>query len=218
MGDDAVSGTEAAPRARSRDDSRAEILAAAAECFMERGFAATSIDDVARRVGATKGRVYHYYDSKAELFFDVHREGMRLNFAAVTPAFQSEGSGLERLARMVRAHAHAMMDTLAFQRVSTWSVDTHRFDAETPAQQALLAELIALRDRYEALFRAVVQDGAADGSIITERPSLAVKAVLGALNWLPVWYRRRPGETRADREVIADTIVATVIGGLERRG
>lgn len=41
-----------------------EILHMAAECFMEQGFHATSIDDVARRLGATKGRIYHHYPSK----------------------------------------------------------------------------------------------------------------------------------------------------------
>ena len=40
--------------------ARREILDAAAECFMEQGFHATSIDAVARRMGATKGRVYHH--------------------------------------------------------------------------------------------------------------------------------------------------------------
>ena len=45
----------------ARDDGMGniELLTAAAECFMEQGFHASSIDDVARRLGATKGRVYH---------------------------------------------------------------------------------------------------------------------------------------------------------------
>src|SRR3546814_7359817 len=53
-----------------------EILQVAAECFMEQGFNATSIDDVARRMNATKGRIYHYYASKTDLFFEINREGM----------------------------------------------------------------------------------------------------------------------------------------------
>ena len=50
-------------------EPRQAILDAAALCFMERGFNATSIDDIARRLSATKGMVYHYFSSKAELFF-----------------------------------------------------------------------------------------------------------------------------------------------------
>ena len=52
-------------------EARQEILKAAAEVFMEFGFAATSIDAVAERMGATKGRIYHYYRSKADLYFDI---------------------------------------------------------------------------------------------------------------------------------------------------
>ncbi len=48
---------------------RDTILDASARCFMEHGFKATSIDDIARRLGATKGMVYHYFDSKSDLFF-----------------------------------------------------------------------------------------------------------------------------------------------------
>ena len=67
------------------DNSRADILGAAARCFMERGYTATSIDDVARSLGATKGRIYHHFPSKADLFAEVFRAGMDMNFAAIEP-------------------------------------------------------------------------------------------------------------------------------------
>ena len=51
--------------------SHDQILQAAAEWFMEFGCAATTIDAVAQRLGATKGRSYHHYRSKADLYFDV---------------------------------------------------------------------------------------------------------------------------------------------------
>src|SRR5258708_39246121 len=88
--------------------SKQEILLKAAECFMEKGFEATSIDDVARRLGATKGRVYHYYASKTDLFFDIHREGMVRLFAAVEPARRTKGDGVTVLEAMLKAHALAM--------------------------------------------------------------------------------------------------------------
>ncbi|MGD9915173.1 MAG: TetR/AcrR family transcriptional regulator [Rhizobiaceae bacterium] len=53
---------------RTVDSSRADILRTAALCFMERGYYATSIDDVARKLGATKGRIYHHFPSKGDLF------------------------------------------------------------------------------------------------------------------------------------------------------
>lgn len=61
-------------RWRRRKDARpAEILDAALDCFAERGFAATRLDDVARRAGVTKGTLYLYFQSKEELFKAVVR-------------------------------------------------------------------------------------------------------------------------------------------------
>lgn len=70
------------PRWRRRKDARpSEILAAALECFAESGFAATRLDDIARRAGVTKGTLYLYFDSKEEIFKSVVREQIIGNIA-----------------------------------------------------------------------------------------------------------------------------------------
>jgi AcrR family transcriptional regulator len=64
-----------APRWERRKESRpAELLAAALDIFVEKGFAATRLDDVAQRAGVSKGTVYLYYTGKDELFKAVVRE------------------------------------------------------------------------------------------------------------------------------------------------
>ena len=68
----------AAQAQSGRSAARDEVLAAAARAFMEKGFAAASIDDVARAMGATKGRVYHYYRAKLDLFVDVVRRSLEM--------------------------------------------------------------------------------------------------------------------------------------------
>ncbi|UVW28423.1 TetR/AcrR family transcriptional regulator [Massilia sp. H6] len=65
------------PRWERRKDARPqELLAAAIDLFVERGFAATRLEDVARRAGVTKGTLYLYYTSKEELFKAVVRESI----------------------------------------------------------------------------------------------------------------------------------------------
>src|SRR4051794_33899303 len=65
----------AEPRWRRRKDARpTEIVEAALGCFAERGFAATRLDDIARRAGVTKGTLYLYFSSKEELFKAVVRQ------------------------------------------------------------------------------------------------------------------------------------------------
>lgn len=65
------------PRWRRRKDARpSEIVEAALDSFVERGFAATRLDDIAKRAGVTKGTLYLYFDSKEELFKAVVRQSV----------------------------------------------------------------------------------------------------------------------------------------------
>jgi AcrR family transcriptional regulator len=69
--------SERPPRWERRKERRpAELLAAALDCFVERGFAATRLDDVAARAGVSKGTLYLYYAGKDELFMAVVRENI----------------------------------------------------------------------------------------------------------------------------------------------
>ncbi|MBA8822522.1 TetR/AcrR family transcriptional regulator [Ochrobactrum sp. GPK 3] len=203
-------------RRNNRTDSTGNvvILETAAQCFMEQGFSTTSIDDVARRMGSTKGRIYHYYSSKTDLFFDVHREGMDRLFKAVEPVMTLNGSGLHRLEEMLMAHALAMMTNVAFEAVVVQGVHMHKLAATTPDQRRTLNELISIRRRFEDLFKQVIREGMEDGSIRHVDVSVAAKAVLGAINWLSIWYQPRSVETDADRIALAKEIVSIQIKGL----
>ncbi|KAB2669867.1 TetR/AcrR family transcriptional regulator [Brucella tritici] len=203
-------------RRNNRTDSTGNvlILETAAQCFMEQGFATTSIDDVARRMGSTKGRIYHYYSSKTDLFFDVHREGMDRLFKAVEPVMTMNGSGLHRLEEMLMAHALAMMTNVAFEAVVVQGVHMHKLAATTPDQRRTLNELISIRRRFEDLFKQIIRDGIDDGSIREVDVSIAAKAVLGAINWLSIWYQPRSIQTENDKIALAKEIVNIQINGL----
>jgi len=197
--------------------ARREILEAAADCFMEQGFHATSIDVVARSMGATKGRVYHHYQSKMDLFFDVHRLGMQLLFEAVEPASQGPGDAVQVLACMMTAHAMALFEHHAFESVVVQGVHLHRFGATTPAQRKVLDELVASRDRFERLFRRQVVRGQQQALIAAVDPSIAVKTLLGGLQWSLIWYRPERGDSTAHRKQLAQAMVQTLVEGLRAR-
>src|SRR5690348_12841370 len=92
----------ATPRWQRRKEARpGEIVAAALELFVERGFAATKLADVARRAGVTKGTVYLYFDSKEALFKAVVRE-------TIVPVI-AQG---EALAREFTGTASALLERL----------------------------------------------------------------------------------------------------------
>lgn len=195
-------------------EGKQAILDAAALCFMEQGYHATSIDDVARRLRATKGRVYHYYPAKIDLYFDVHREGMRRLFAAVEPSMAGSGDGLVILRAMLRAHANAMLEHHVYESAVMQGVQIHRFGATTPSQRQELDELMASRDRFEGLFKAQVERAKEEGFLIGLDTSVTVKMLLGALQWSVVWYRPERTDDAASRDALAEAMVRTLMQGM----
>src|SRR5215831_11621985 len=89
----------AGPRWRRRKEARpAELLDAALEVFVERGYAATRLEDVARRAGITKGAMYHYFENKEALFKAMIRAKVVENIAAIEQIVQDfQGSARDML-------------------------------------------------------------------------------------------------------------------------
>src|SRR5881296_558128 len=104
---------KARPRWKRRKDARPEeIVSAALEEFVERGFAATRLEDVARRAGVTKGTVYLYFDSKEALFKAVVRQTIVPVIAHGEALAQSfTGSARELLERLVREYWRLVGET-----------------------------------------------------------------------------------------------------------
>jgi AcrR family transcriptional regulator len=209
-----VASLRGAPAASKDSASRTEILDAAAEAFMQKGFAATSIDDVSDLLGATKGRIYHHYRSKTDLFFDVHLRGMEMDLAAVQEAARHDGAAIDRLRAMASAHIAVILQNFAYQRVAVQGLEMHLAGQTTEQQRATLKHILTLRDRYESLFAEAIEDSIREGAIPQQNVRIVVKAFFGALNWTTLWYRPRRNQSAADRQALADTIVDFAMSGL----
>lgn len=196
------------------DNARADILEAAATCFMERGYTETSIDDVARSLGATKGRIYHHFRSKGDLFAEVFRTGMDMNYAAVAPFQSSQGSAAARWKRMARAHVMQMITTRAFQRAVWMGVEMHLRGATTPEQRTVFAELLQHRTDYGNIFRETILKAREDGEFDFDNPSITNQLMFMTLNSPIFWYAPRVGETRADIEDLVRQVVTCAWRGL----
>lgn len=103
--DDSKTALSREPRRRRKEARPSELVAAALDCFVEKGYAATRLDDVAARAGVSKGTLYLYFDSKEALFKAVIREGILPTLA--------EGE------QMVAAHQGCAADLLR-ELLSAW--------------------------------------------------------------------------------------------------
>jgi len=197
---------------------RTEILDAAALSFMEYGFSGATIDDVADRIRATKGRVYHYYRSKIEIFLDVHLRAMAIMHRAVRPAMEAGGDPPTRLRAMAHAHACAIIDNFPYQKVSIQGLEKPLISSRAARPNDLIAKVVEQRDAYEGLFAAVLEEGMRTGHFVEGPPRAMTKPVLGTLNWLTLWYRPELGATPESRAEIADRLADFALRGALRPG
>ena len=195
------------------EDGRMAILEAAGRAFASRGYLATSIDAIADELGATKGRVYHYYRGKAEIFLDVVVTGMNELIGEITPLANGTGTAPERMFAMTHRHAELMMIHHSPQRVSVQAVEM-RTVPEIRVHSDLLDEVFELRRRYEQLFVDTVEQGIESGDFDVADAGLAVKSALGSLNWIPIWYSPERS-TPEDVKRVSDTFAAFVVGGMK---
>jgi AcrR family transcriptional regulator len=196
--------------------AREEIVRAAAEVFMEFGFAASTIDAVANRLGATKGRIYHYFGSKADLFFEVQIAAMERLRREVEPLARGPGSPAERLRAMAFRHTMIMLEHLPIQKVSVQGLERQLLGAAIGRHTRKLRDIIRRRDEYEQLFAEVIDEGVRLGLFVDLPPRLATKPFFGALNWLTVWYTPRRLQSKNDLAELARMLAEFVMRGISK--
>jgi AcrR family transcriptional regulator len=194
--------------------NRLQILEAAAQAFFERGFAATSLDDVADRLGSTKGRVHHYFPTKGEIFVAIHRRAMELALDALEPIANGSGTPSEKMRAVATAHAQLMMNESGFMRLSVQHAEVSLATAGQTKQDSV-REVFKLRQKYEDIFEQIIKDGIASGEFREGNPTILGKAALGALNWMTVWYRPASVVDLNDRAAIADEVALFITSGLQ---
>ncbi|SHJ82113.1 transcriptional regulator, TetR family [Shimia gijangensis] len=208
--------TSALPRVPKPEkrDRYEELLVAAAECFQKQGFSATSIDTVARYLGATKGRVYHYFPSKMDLFNAVRDRAMALAFDAIRPGYESDLPPVEKLAAMSTGHVKAMMQHHSYMQVLLDGLQMQRFGATTEFQRAAMERHLGERNAFEACFREVLQAGCDAGDLKLGRMSYILQSYLVALNGPVFWYRPREGDDDEKYATIAEDVVRFALAGV----
>lgn len=198
----------------ARPDRYEEIVIAAAECFQKQGFSATSIDTVARHIDSTKGRVYHYFPSKMDLFNAVRDRAMELATEGVRPGYEAEGTAVERLALMSNGHVRAMMREHSFMQVLLDGLQMQRYGATTEFQRQAMQRHLQERNAFENMFREVISLGVEQGMMTAGNLSVTLQTYLVTLNGPVFWYRPREGDNEDTRAEIAERVVQFAMRGL----
>jgi AcrR family transcriptional regulator len=183
-----------------------ELMAAATRLFRERGFHATSMQDLGEALAMNRGSLYHYIASKDDLLWTILNGALDLLERRVNPELDADAAAVERLARAVHAHLHVAADhadELSLVQIELRSLSRDRRIA-----------MIARRDAYERRWRQAVADGIAAGELRPFDVRLAGIGILSACNWFTQWYRPDGG---LSVDEIADAFVSLFLGGLAAR-
>jgi AcrR family transcriptional regulator len=99
------------PRADNYEERRQEILDGAASMFAERGFDGTSIATIAQKCGVSKALLYHYYESKEALLFDMLHSHCNLLVQTAERAIEVDTKPKDQLDQFVKELMHLYMDS-----------------------------------------------------------------------------------------------------------
>ena len=189
-----------------RRNRRVDVLDAAVDVFWLKGYAASSVQDVADVVGVLKGSLYYYIKSKEDLLAEIVEDVHERSRSIFDEVLSLDVSPLERIRTYIERHVEWYLDNV--EEVTVYFRDWRFLTGER-------LELAAQRRRgYDRAVRqliAAAQDhGDVDAGV---DPKYASFYVLAAVNHVPDWYRRGKGDPPSlIAAAYADLVVGTLVG------
>mgnify|MGYP005838006859 FL=1 len=170
-----------------RDEARKEVLRAAIDCFAKYGYAATSIDRIAKAAGVTKGALYYHFKDKEELLLESVRTRIGQFERRVLQEVEPRGSAadaLRGLARICFDHATRSNHRRLIVTLMVEALDTH------PALEKLFRDMMR---RFRSFLADIVRSGQRRGEFRTGVDArLAAELFAGAVMGVEIQYYQDP--------------------------
>lgn len=175
-----VSSTLIGDRSIAYETKRLEILREVALAFAEEGFHKMSVNTLASRLGVSKPVLYYYAKNKDDLLFQIGQAAREQLAQALFEAQQAKADGLTKLKFFFTAYAEIMCGDFGrcFALVDYRTMTASARDSD-----------IKHRRRLEVSVREMLIEGQGDGSIRELNVVLTTRALFGAFNGIPRWYR-----------------------------
>jgi len=192
-------------RAVARDLSRdEEILQIAVEVVWRKGFAGTKLSDIAEAAGIVKGSLYHYFDSKEEIYARLVNN-VRSLFEGETD-LDTSGSAVERLEQFVRSRVNVIL---------RHPLEIALLNRDLVRMKGAIGDWAREGPRKNfAVIRKIVLQGQKDGSFRAADPDLVSSMILGVLAHVPNWYHR---DHPSQPDELMREVLEYVLGGIRTR-
>jgi AcrR family transcriptional regulator len=192
-------------RELQREAKRHAVLQAAAELFNEKGFHATSLDDIAARLNVSKPTLYYYVKNKDQILIDCVRKGLDLMLEGIESSRAAGGKAIDQLITSMQVYAHIVTEPFGMCLIRVG-------DEQLPDHSR--TELRRLKSAIDQEFRQLVIAGVKEGSLAPCDPKITAFAIAGALSWIGRWYQP-DGKYRPDE--IVQQCIETLCNGVLRR-
>jgi AcrR family transcriptional regulator len=164
----------------SKGSRRDAILHSVGTVLSDTRLSTLTMKDIAFELGITKGNLYYYFKDKQDILFQCHMRCMDLSLDALHDIQAGRAGENDPLHALLVRHIAGMLAN------GFGSVLLTDLDNLTPLQRGLY---VARRDEFEAGVRQLIDSGVQRGDFACDDVKLASLAILGAINWLPKWYR-----------------------------
>ena len=183
--------------------TRDDILDAAAQVFRRKGFHGASMSAIADAVNLQKASLYHHVASKQEILLALLDRALEMLTEHIAAISAQNIPADQKLRRMIRAYLSALAENADLTTVLLFE---HRsLDKKTHSRH------VHQRDKFEGLWRDVLNEGVRTKVFDCTDTGMAVRALMGVMNWTLTWYRPDGGKPI---EQIADGYADLLFHGL----
>ena len=171
---------QAPSRAAQHQAKRDAVLHVAAQMFNERGFHATSLDDIAARLNVTKPTLYYFVKNKDAILLACVKKGLDMTLEGIDASRAAGGNAIDQLRACMRTYAEVVTQPFGMCLIRVG-------DEEVPEPSR--TELRRLKSEIDHAFRRLVEQGVQEGVLAPCDPKMAAFVIAGGLSWIGRWYQ-----------------------------
>ena len=189
-------------------DQKEKMIEVALDLFSSKGYLKTSMAEIAKGMGLTKGGLYYHVEKKEDILYLIHNEMIDAFIDTYKKNIEPEKDQKQRLKNWVLAHIGLMRDYARHIKVFFNEfeniTETDRFD-----------EIVKRRDHVTSLLYRIIKEGVDAERFRNDiHPGLVTMLIVGMLNWFYQWYRP-DGELSA--EEMAEDVEKIIFEGVLKR-
>src|SRR5690606_4412601 len=167
-------------RERKVAKKKEDILRSASLVISRNGYQNATMEDIAAELLMTKGALYYYFKNKEEILYSCHDLILSAAMEQVEAIYQEELSSMDKMKKAIKTHLDiAIREKEVFNLI---------VKPEQLFSEDNIEEIIEKRDQYARIFDKIIAEGVKRGEFTVSDKKMARMIILGATNWVQVWY------------------------------